>query len=264
MEKVKLKDIKLFCLDMDGTIYLDDMLFDNVKETIEKLRKDSKIVFLTNNSSKSIKTYIEKLAKLGINISEDEMYSSGMATCEYLNKHHKNKSVYLVGTDALKKEFIEHGIVLDDQNPDIVVLGYDTTLTYQKLVRLTNFLNMGKYFIATHPDINCPAYPFSVPDVGSYLAMIELSTKRRPDIIIGKPNTIMGETIMNKFNLKANQIAMVGDRLVTDIAFGNNNNFTSILVLSGETTLDDYNNNDIKATYVFDSINDIIKNIEID
>lgn len=261
MEKVKLSEIKLFCLDMDGTIYLDDVLFDNVKETIETLRKNSKILFLTNNSSKSIKTYIEKLAKLGINITKDEMYSSGMATCEYLNKNFKNKSVYLVGTEALKEEFIEHEIKLDDQNPDLVVLGYDTTLTYQKLVKLTNFLNMGKYFIATHPDINCPASPYFVPDVGAFLAMIELSTKRKPDAIIGKPNTIMGETIMHKYNLKEHEIAMVGDRLVTDIAFANNNNFTSILVLSGETTLDDYNNNDIKASYVFASINDIIKNM---
>lgn len=256
-----LKDIQLFCLDMDGTIYLENKLINGVKETINKIKEKAKIVFLTNNSSKSATAYIEKLKNLGINITKDEIYTSGMATCEYILKNYPDKKIYLVGTNALKQEFRDYGITLDEENPDLVVLGYDTTLTYEKLVILTKFIHMKKLFIATHPDINCPATPYYVPDVGSFLALIELSTKKRPDIIIGKPGIIMGETLMNKFNLTPDKIAMVGDRLVTDIAFANNNNFTSILVLSGETTLEDYKLNDIHTDYIFDDINEIIKNI---
>ena len=259
MHMKDLNDIKLFCLDMDGTIYLENTLLPKVKETIAHLRKKAKIVFLTNNSSKSALTYVEKLHHLGIDITLDEIYTSGQATCEYIVQKYPNNRVFLVGTDALKEEFISHHITLTDENPDIAVLGYDTTLTYQKLVQLTTFLNKGIPYIATHPDINCPATPFYVPDIGSFMALIEKSTNRKPDLICGKPFKIMGETLINKFNLQPNQIAMVGDRLVTDIAFATNNQFTSILVLSGETSLKHYHNQDIKADFVFESIADLLK-----
>ncbi len=252
-------NIKLFCLDMDGTIYLDNTLLPKAKEAIEYLRQKAKIVFLTNNSSKSAKTYIEKLNKLGIKITKDEIYTSGQATCEYISRHFKGKSVYLLGTQALKDEFESYNIPLDDVNPDLAVLGYDTSLKYENLCKFTNFLHMNKPYIATHPDINCPAAPYYVPDIGSFMAMIEKSTNRKPELICGKPYTIMGETIMNKFNLKAHEIAMVGDRLVTDIKFGQNNGFLSILVLSGETTLEHYNSQEIKADLVLNSIADLIK-----
>lgn len=253
-----LKEIRLFCLDMDGTIYLEQTLLPHVKETLAHLKKQAQILFLTNNSSKSAKDYVEKLKKLGIDISLDEIYTSGQATCEYLYQHYPHQSVYLVGTDALKEEFEKHHIPLEDKNPDLVVLGYDTTLTYQKLVLCTTFLNQGKPYIATHPDINCPATPYYVPDIGSMMALIEKSTNRTPDFICGKPYTIMGKTIMEKFHLKPHQIAMVGDRLSTDIAFAKNNGFTAILVLSGETTLNQYQNQDIQADFVFSSIADLL------
>ena len=169
----QLDNIKLYLLDMDGTVYLENTLLDKALETINYLRKKAKIVFLTNNSSKSATSYIEKLHKLGIDITSDEIYTSGQATCEYLNKHFKNKSVYLVGTKALEDEFKEYNIPLNDTNPDLVVLGYDTTLTYEKLVKITTFINQGKTYIATHPDINCPATPYYVPDIGSFISLIE-------------------------------------------------------------------------------------------
>ena len=168
-----LNQIKLYCLDMDGTIYLDDVLIPNVIETLNFLREKARIVFLTNNSSKSKDAYIEKLNKLGIKVTNNEIYTSGMATCEFIKEKFNNKKVYLVGTEALIKEFNDYKIPLDDINPDIVVLSYDTSLNYQKLVKLTNFIHQGKIFIATHPDINCPALPYYVPDIGSFLALIE-------------------------------------------------------------------------------------------
>ena len=256
-----LKDIRLFCLDMDGTIYLEQTLLPLVKETLAHLKKRAKILFLTNNSSKSVQAYVEKLNRLGIAVTEQDIYTSGQATCEYLNQHFLNQSVYLVGTPALTEEFKAHHIPLNDKNPDLVGLGYDTTLTYQKLVQCTTFLNQGKPYIATHPDINCPATPYYVPDIGSFMALIEKSTNRKPDLICGKPYTIMGSTIMEKFHLQPHQIAMVGDRLSTDIAFAKNNGFVSILVLSGETTLKQYKNQSIQADFVFPSIAELLKEL---
>lgn len=255
----ELEKIKLYCLDMDGTVYLENTLLPKVKETINYLRSKAKIVFLTNNSSKSAASYIEKLHNLGVEINRDEIYTSGQATCEYLNKYYLNKSVYLVGTKALKEEFKAYNIPLNAKNPDLVVLGYDTTLTYKKLVKLTTFLNQGKPYIATHPDINCPATPYYVPDIGSMIALIKTSCQREPDVICGKPYQIMGETLKNRFHLESDEIAMVGDRLVTDIAFANNNDFLSILVLSGETNLDYYQKQDIKAKIVLNSIADLLE-----
>lgn len=254
-----MNNIKLYCIDMDGTIYLENTLFDKVHETIAHLRKKVKILFLTNNSSKSSDEYIKKLKKLGIEITPDEIYTSGQATCEYICHHFPNKSVYILGTKALQDEFRKHHIKLTYKNPDLCVLGYDTTLSYKKLCKFTNFLNQGKPYIATHPDINCPAKPYYVPDIGSFMQLIKESTNRTPSLICGKPYQIMGETIMKKFNLKCDEIAMIGDRLNTDIAFANNNKFKSILVLSGETTKEMYEKQKIvKCDLLLNSISDLL------
>lgn len=252
--KQKLANIKCFLLDMDGTIYLDDHLFDFVLETLHKMKEKRRIIFLTNNSSKSSQNYIDKLKKIGIVIQKDEIYTSGEATIEYLLQNHPQKTVYLLGTKALQEEFVHHSIPLDDKDPDLLVLGYDKELTYEKLCVFTNFLHQNKFYIATHPDINCPSAPYFIPDIGAMMQMIEASTMKKPNIIIGKPYPIMGENIMKKYGLKANEIAMVGDRLYTDIAFANNCHFLSILVLSGETSLKDYNSSSIHADIVIPSI----------
>lgn len=252
-----LKKVKCFLLDMDGTIYLDDKLFANVIETLDLMKQKGRIIFLTNNSSKSKEVYVKKLAKLGININDDEIYTSGMATIDYLNRYYYGKSVYLLGSTSLEKEFLDNNISINDVNPDLIVMGYDTDLTYQKLVKFTNFIHEDKYFIATHPDINCPASPYYVVDIGAMLAMIKASTNKSPDLIIGKPYKTMGENIMEKYKLRTDEIAMIGDRLYTDIAFANNCNFVSILVLSGESTLEDYKKSSQKCDIVVEKISDL-------
>lgn len=254
----QLKKIDCYLFDMDGTIYIERELIDGAKETIDFLREQGKkVIFLTNNSSVSAKYYVNKVNGLGIDCTINEIYTSGNATTEFLNSKYKDKTVYLVGTNELKKEFERANIKLVEENPDIVCLAYDKELTYKKLVKATRYINGGAIYIATHPDINCPAKPFYEPDIGSFMALIEKSTGKKPSTICGKPYAPIAEGIEKRVGMPANKIAMVGDRLMTDIRFGNLNNFTSVLVLSGETNMDMYNSTDIEAKVILNSIFDI-------
>lgn len=253
-----MKDTELFLLDLDGTVYLEGKLIGEVDKTLQKAReKGKKIVFLTNNSSTSKKCYVEKLKKVGVFEKGDDVYTSGMAAADYLNSEHKGKKVYAVATPEFERELIESGIELDSQNPDIVLLSYDKTLTYEKLVRIAGFLHKGLLFVATHSDINCPAKDFYLPDIGSFIALIEKSTGRKPDIDCGKPFSVMGDQITKRYGKSGKQVVMFGDRLYTDIKFGALNGFYSVLVLSGETTMDEYNKSDVRASCILSSINDI-------
>ncbi|MEG2085313.1 MAG: HAD-IIA family hydrolase [Clostridia bacterium] len=259
---MNLSKIKLFLIDMDGTIYVDGAMIDGAMEALDHIRKSGKqLCFLTNNSSRSSAEYLEKLRKMGISADKNEIYTAGNATIAYLNENYAKKRVYLLGTRLLKQEFIQGGINLVNSNADVVVIGYDTELTYKKLCKATDFINCGATYICTHSDINCPHSPYFVPDVGSFIELIKASTGKKPEIVCGKPFKPMGDAVMKKFHLRPNEIAMVGDRLYTDIAFGNNNKFTSILVLSGETTSKMHICSDIKADYEINSISQLIKMI---
>lgn len=257
-----LKDINVFLLDMDGTIYLGDELIQGAKEFLVRIKERGKrYIFLTNNSSKNKKTYVEKLNRLGIDAVEDEVFTSGEATTMYINKEKPGAKIYLLGTEALEEEFVKSGFVLEkERNKDIdyVVLGFDTTLTYEKLWGACEYISEGVEYIATHPDFNCPlANDKFMPDAGAMAAFIEASTGRTPRVI-GKPNKEVVDSISLKYGLSKDDMAMVGDRLYTDIKTGQNAGITSILVYSGETKEEDYKSSEIKGDYVFDSVKDMI------
>ncbi len=257
-----LNDINVFLLDMDGTIYLGEELIDGAKEFLEKIKERNKrYIFLTNNSSKNKQAYVEKLNRLGVEATEEEVFTSGEATTMYINKQRPGAKIYLLGTQALEEEFIGAGFVIEkERNKDIdyVVLGFDTTLTYEKLWGACEYISEGVEYIATHPDFNCPlANEKFMPDAGAMAAFIEASTGKTPKVI-GKPNKEVIESISLKYAIDKDHMAMVGDRLYTDIKTGQNAGITSILVYSGETKEDDYENSDIRADYVFDSVKDII------
>jgi HAD superfamily hydrolase (TIGR01450 family) len=250
-----IENVKLFLLDMDGTVYLEDKLIPGVAEKINEIRSSGKkICFLTNNSSRSPSLYIEKLSRLGIKIDRSEIYTSGDSSIRYLKKYHPKQKVFLLGTKALVEQYQDSGIILTENEPDIVMLGYDTELTYQKLIKAVNCLKTAKHYFATHDDINCPASPVYVPDVGSFIALFEKSTGRVPEIVFGKPYKQMGEAIKEMFGLSPNEIAMAGDRLYTDMRFAVDNGFVSILVLSGETTKQMYEKSGMKVDYVLSSL----------
>lgn len=257
-----LKDIELFILDMDGTFYLGNKLFDGSLEFLRKVkRKNKKFMFLTNNSSKSSKDYIKKLSSLGVKINDNEIFTSGEATCIYLKENYPLETKYFVlGTQSLIEEFKQHNLKIDDTNPDVVILGYDTSITYEKMAKMNLFLRKGLPYIATHPDINCPDPKGFIPDAGAFIELFKASSKRSPQLVIGKPNKYIIDMAMKKARCSSN-VAIIGDRLYTDILSGINAGITSILVLSGETTSKDLENSKIKPRYVFNSIKDIVDRI---
>ena len=256
-----LKDVKYFLLDMDGTIYLGDKLIDGALEFLKMLEDTNrKFLFLTNNSSRNKSEYKEKLMKLGCDVEEEVIFTSGEATTIYLNKRKKGAKVFLLGTPSLEEEFERNGFQLvkdRSEKPDFVVLGFDTTLTYEKVWIACDFIRDGAEYIATHPDFNCPLEDNKyMPDVGAMIMMIEGSTGQLPKVI-GKPNKYIVEAILEKYNLTKDDMAMVGDRLYTDVKTGIKAGIISVLVLSGETTQEMCEESDIKADYVFPSIKEL-------
>lgn len=257
----QLDKIKLFLMDMDGTVYLGNNKIDGAFEALETLRNmGKKICFLTNNSSRSNSTYVNKLANVyGFKATKDEVYTSAQATCEFLKNKHLGEKVFLLAPPDVRKEFVDFGIPLDEENPDIVSLCFDTTLNYDRLYKACKFINQGKLYVATHPDNFCPAPECPMPDVGAFIAMIDKTLNKMPDVIIGKPYEEMANAVQAKFGLKKEEIAMVGDRLYTDIRFGVDNGFTSILVMTGETTADMLDESNIKPTIVLNTFADVLK-----
>lgn len=255
MSTEPLQKVKCFLLDMDGTFNLGDQLIDGSLRFIQMLKKLGRdYLFLTNNSSKHRGQYAEKIARLGLPIADDKVFTSGEATAAYLKKNFQASSIYVVGTPALEEEFRQHGFQLERDPPQLVVLGFDTTLTYQKLWKLCDLVRAGLPYIATHPDLNCPTQTGFMPDIGAMIAFVQASTGREPDIIIGKPNRMIVDAVAEKLGLKIEEMAMVGDRLYTDIALGQTSGITTCLVLSGETRLEDLKDSPYQPTYCFENL----------
>lgn len=234
-----IKNTACFLFDLDGTVYLGDELLPGARELLAYLDENSRpYYFLTNNSSRSRADYSRKLAGYGLIASEEKIFSSGMATAIYLKKRKPGARIYLVGTPSLEEEFRAYGFELVENDPDYLVLGFDTTLTYQKIRVLVDFVVEGRPYIATHPDINCPTPGGFMPDIGAMMALIKTSTGRDADVIVGKPHAPMVEAIVEQTGFEPEHLTMVGDRLYTDIALGGAG-IQTVLVLSGEAKLED-------------------------
>ncbi|MDX9864056.1 MAG: HAD-IIA family hydrolase [Anaerolineaceae bacterium] len=258
MNLKKLNAIRCYLLDMDGTIYLGEQLLPGALDFLDLLRQRGiQYYFLTNNSSRSKTQYVEKLARLGIQTSEERIFTSGEATAIYIHKQKPGARLYVVGTPPLENEMRDHGFQLVEQDPDYAVLGFDTTLTYQKLWKLCDFVRAGLPYVATHPDFNCPTETGFMPDIGAMIAFVEASTGRRPDQIVGKPNTPIVEAIVEKTGFPVQQLGMIGDRLYTDIALGAAG-LTTILVLSGETSAIDLAQSKFVPDYVMEDLAELV------
>jgi len=254
-DNAKLRAVRGFLLDMDGTFYLSDRLLEGALRFIDLLRQQEKqFLFLTNNSSKDRRQYAEKISRLGLPLAEEGVLTSGEATALYLKQQHPGAGVFLVGTPSLEDEFRQHGFRLVEHEPEFLVLGFDTTLTYRKLWSLCDFVRAGVPFIATHPDFNCPTETGWMPDVGAMIAFVKAATGREPDLVVGKPNRLIVDAAAVKMNLKVEQLAMIGDRLYTDIALGAGSGIATILVLSGETKIEDLKDSPYKPDYTFENL----------
>lgn len=240
--RASLEKIKHVALDMDGTIYNGNTLFPFTVDVLEKMKKNGiGYSFLTNNSSKSRSDYLLHLKRMGIFATEDEIYTSGQATIDYLQLHHPDiKRLFILGTPSLIQEFEEAGFVSasDDaaDRPDAIIAGFDMTLTYARLCRAAWWVHEELPYIATHPDKICPTdLPTVLVDCGAMCAAIEKATGRKPDVVVGKPDPRMLEGIMYRYDLRPDEVAMIGDRIYTDIAMAKNTKCFGVLVLTGET-----------------------------
>lgn len=258
-----LKKKKMFMLDMDGTIYNENTLIPGAMDFFHLLQERGvHYTFMTNNSSKSKYTYVEKLHKLGIDCTEKHIASSVNATVAYLKANKPNAKIYLVGTDSLKHEMEVEGFSIvprDYRKPDIdyVLVGFDTELTYEKLVGACWYISRDFPFLATNCDMRCPVLDNKfIPDCGAICDMITAATERKP-YYLGKPDKYIVEAVMKDWNLKPDEVATVGDRLYTDIAVGINAGVDSICVLTGEATPEEIINSNIKPKYVFNSIKEL-------
>ena len=243
--EARLRKIKHVALDMDGTIYLGATIFPWTIEFLQNLKANGiGYSFLTNNPSKSLADYLHKLENMGIHATPDEMYTTAVAMVDFLkSKHPEIKRLFVLGTPSTQSQFLDAGFVLtqDDAEdvPDAIVLAFDMTLEYSRLCRAAWWVSQGKPYFATNPDKVCPTnLPTVLVDTGSLRACIAEATGRMPDVTLGKPDPEMLSGILEKHGLQRDEVAMVGDRIYTDIAMARNAGVLGVLVLSGETTLE--------------------------
>lgn len=253
-----LKDKKHFVLDMDGTFYLGNRLLEGSLEFLKHVEQMGKnYIFFTNNSSQNAAVYQNKLAKMGCNVDEWRIVTSGMVTVEYLKNSYGDCNVFLVGTPMLYEDFKKRGIKLVDDKPDVVVVGFDTTLTYDKLCRACKFIRGGVPFIATHLDLNCPTEDGFIPDCGAICSFITASTGVKPKYL-GKPFKETLEYLLEYLSCSKEDLVFIGDRLYTDIAIGFYHGVTTVLVLTGETKREDLEKSDVKPDLVVERLADLI------
>lgn len=257
--RARLAGVRCFLLDMDGTFYLGDRLIDGSLEFLAALERTGRTArFLTNNSSKSAQVYAEKLKRMGVDEKYRDVMTSGHAAAHYCLQKYPGGKCYLLGNPMLAAELTGMGLQLTEDEPDYVLVAFDTTLDYAKMCKVCDFIREGKPYIATHPDFNCPTETGFIPDMGAIMAFIEASTGRKADIILGKPYGGIVEEALQRTGFKLEEMAMVGDRLYTDVATGVNHGMIGILVLSGEATMDDVAVSDVKPDLIFGRLSDMI------
>ena len=268
MDYERLINTRLFLLDMDGTLYLGDDVFDGAVDFIHSISETGRnYIYLTNNSSRAGVDYITRLRKLGFPCEAENVFTSGMATGEFLNQNYPGAKVYLAGTKAFYRELQSYGIdLVNDENGhtdvdtvDVVVQGFDTELVYEKLDLACHFLRRGAKFIAANPDWVCPMPADEVlPDCGSICALLTAASGVKPEYI-GKPNRNMIDVVSKMTGVPNENICAVGDRLYTDIAVAKNAGSVSVCVLSGESSEQDIAESDVKPDYVLKDVAEIAK-----
>ncbi len=260
-----LKEKRFFLLDMDGTIYLDNDIFDGTLDFLKKVKeKGGRYLFVTNNSSKGTDAYVSKLKKLGIEAAEEDFLTSTDATILYLKENYPNKKFYSFGTESFTSQLRAAGTdVVTDRCDGIdgIVMGNDNELNFKKLEDACILLLNDIIYIATNPDWVCPTYFGYVPDCGSVAEMLHRATGKRPHFI-GKPRPEMLTLAMAKFGYTKDDTLMVGDRVYTDIASGYNAGVDTVFVLSGEGTVSDAENSDTKPTYIMQNIRELYEAIK--
>lgn len=261
----RLRDKKLFLFDMDGTVYLGDNLFDGVPELLEKIEASGgKFVFITNNSSKSTADYVKKMRRLGLNdITEEHFFTSAQAAVALMREKHPNDLIYLQGTKSFERECKSGGLSITTEFSEAigaVLVGFDPECTGEKTTTTCKVLTkLDVPYYATNPDWVCPTEFGYIPDCGSMCQGYGRATGKTP-IFIGKPQPTMILTVMQKFGIAPEATVVIGDRLYTDIASGNNAAVDTVCVLSGEVKIEEAEKacGAEKPTFVFSSVKNLL------
>ena len=257
--KERLSQVKCFLLDMDGTFYLGDRLIEGSLDFLQALKETGRRnLFLTNNSSKTADTYRAKLRRMGVPEEFCNVLTSGQAAARHFAHMMPGKKAWVFGNAPVLEEMRALGMETTEDDPDYVVLAFDTGFDYGKITKLCDLVRAGLPYFATHPDFNCPTETGFIPDIGATIAYVRASTGREPDLIIGKPHRGIVEETLRVTGLAKEEMAMVGDRLYTDIATGVNFGMLSVLVMSGETTEAMLAKSDTKPHLTFGRLSDMI------
>jgi len=261
----EIKNKRLFLLDLDGTLYLDETLFDGTLPFLSRVREiGGRVLYLTNNSSRGVGQYLEKMARLGIAATEDDFLTSTDATVRYIRENHPGTLFYAAGTASFRTQLKEAGIAVttDRDDPAIggVLLGFDTELSFSKLEDVCILLRRDLPYLATNPDLVCPTWYGSVPDCGSVSMMIANATGKTPRFI-GKPEPEMILLALEKTGYRKADALMIGDRVYTDIAAGVRAGIDSVLVLSGEGTVADAERSVEKPTWILPDISFVTRQL---
>ena len=252
--------------DLDGTLYLDERLFDGAADFLRAIRsRGGTYRFLTNNSSRGAESYVEKLRRLGVETEISDFLTSVDALIAHLYAQGMaEKLLYVCGTQSMKRQLTQAGLRLTDDRDaavDALVMGFDTELTFQKLEDACILLNRGADYVATHPDLVCPTWYGSAPDCGSVIEMLHTATGRRPKVI-GKPQPEMALLAMERTGYSPRQTCLIGDRVYTDIACGVNAGVDTIFVLSGEGVMEDIEKYGVQPTYCMQNIREVLNTLE--
>lgn len=251
-------DVSGVLLDMDGTVYLGDDSIEGAADFIKRLKDaDIPYAFITNNSSNTRNFYYQRLRRLGFPVAEDSVITSAVAAAEYINTRRKGSKVYVLASKDVEDELISLGVETTDENPDIVLLAFDRTITYEKLNNAYHMILNGAEFIATHPDMFCPTEEGYDVDIGPFIALLESVTETKAEVI-GKPKPLMLEMASGFLKIDPTKAVMIGDRLYTDIKMAEDANIRSILVLSGEASKEQLDNSETRPTAVVNSVADIV------
>ncbi len=260
----RLEQIKHIVLDLDGTIYTGETIFSYTIDFLDTLgRLGISYSFLTNNSSKSSSDHLTKLQAMGVNVSLENLFTSADATIYFINTHYPEwRRLFILGTPSLIAQFESSGFIVLDENskedPDALLVSFDTSLTYAGLCRAAWWAKQGKPYITTNPDLVCPSDEEVVLiDCGAIALCLEAATGRRPDKVLGKPQAEILTGLIASKNMEVNQVAMVGDRIYTDMLTAHNAGSLGILVLSGEADLDDVNESPISLDLILPSIKEL-------
>jgi NagD protein len=249
-----------YALDLDGTVYLGDALLDGAEETLAGLRNQARVVFVTNKPLETADTYAQKLTRLGILAVTDDVVTPLDSLVHYLEQRHPAATLLTVAEELVDDVLRDAGysVTVDPFDAAVVVVSFDRTFTYAKLLAAYRAVNNGAAIIATNPDPFCPTPDGGLPDCAAMLAAVEACTGHRAEAIVGKPSAHMGRAILTRLGVEPEESVIVGDRLLTDIAMAHELGMSSVLVLTGVTTLDDLEHSDVQPDFVANSLRELL------